>query len=173
MLLHRDCVIVTPPKCASTSLHTTLCEHNGFAHIYGRYGNAYGPHVTHVHDDFRDRPIYLIVRDPYERLISLWQNWCRVYGEVTLDWYCHWLMSEWKDPGLSFFTMNLKSWIVHDDVDYKLVPLNCLNSWVFDKFKIELSKLNIYKFPTQLTDDLKQLVQPWVEPDLELIHSTK
>lgn len=88
MIIFKDppLAIITPPKNASTSLHTLLCSPEiGGIHTIGPMPGpepvAIERHTMVIHRDWvkECRPV-IVVRDPYERAVSLWQHGIR-YGK--------------------------------------------------------------------------------------------
>lgn len=90
IILHRyRAAILTPPKCASTSLHVALCRppHDG-SWICGtdpRWGEVDKHCLSPIPAGYA---VHAIVRHPASRVVSLYHDWCRVrayYGQATGD----------------------------------------------------------------------------------------
>ena len=73
-------VLITPPKCASISLHVSLPAYGGIQ-VYGPQGDdssyPIGPHTSHIPSHAQDYRAYVVYRNPYDRLVSLWYEFAR------------------------------------------------------------------------------------------------
>lgn len=81
---HLKKLIITPPKCGSTSLNEFLCRppYNGYV-LVGPMGNisyndgqlnieAYDHHTNVIPNGLENYEKYAVVRHPLDRLVSLW-----------------------------------------------------------------------------------------------------
>lgn len=110
MIIFKDppLAIITPPKNASTSLHMFLCS----PEIGGIH--AIGPmpmpepvdierHTVFIHRDWlaECRPVF-VVRNPYERAVSLWKHGIK-YGNYQKDYTGNFIgfVRDWLKPNAS------------------------------------------------------------------------
>jgi hypothetical protein len=93
VLQDRRLVIVTPPKTASTALHQALCG-PGRPGLWLRDA-ARDKHLTSIPEPYRDWPALITVRNPFDRVVSLWHDYARVrayWGKETPS-FGGWAMS--------------------------------------------------------------------------------
>ena len=78
ILVKKQVVILTPPHTASRYLRETLCtqEYDGFFCV-GPWAidHKLDHHSMVIPHEFRDWPTYLIIRNPFTRLIGLWHHY--------------------------------------------------------------------------------------------------
>lgn len=87
IILHdAKTLIITPNKCASTSLHMYFCNKPDTIWMNGPVGETWtmSQHTTMIPSNFSSYRKVLIVRNPWERLVSLW-NHQRKYGWPIVD----------------------------------------------------------------------------------------
>lgn len=80
LLLDRRIVIITPPKTASDSLHHLFCAcppWNGQC-LIGRHHGVIDKHFPEVPLEADGFKVLLTVRNPYDRLVSLWLHKARL-----------------------------------------------------------------------------------------------
>ena len=95
MILLEKCrtLIITPPKCGTHSLHLALCrEPYGGVTVIGPSmgGGRIDRHVTTIPCEADDFTIVAVVRNSYDRLVSLWHHLVRfdaMHGRGTMAFY--------------------------------------------------------------------------------------
>ena len=71
----KKLLILTPPKCGSTSLHALLCQQENSVFIIGpQLDGRIDKHTSRIPFDFRNYKRYIVVRDPYTRFLSLYKH---------------------------------------------------------------------------------------------------
>ena len=109
ILPEQKVVIVTPPKCGSTSLHEMFCvqQSSGLFVVDA----AHDKHTTIVPWNFCRFRLAMVVRNPFDRLRSLWLHWRRfvdarcefetfihslIKGDIT-NWFYSWRLVDFMD----------------------------------------------------------------------------
>lgn len=93
--LETKTLIVTPPKCACTSLHKFFCEQHKGIYIVGPSGadGRVDKHTPITPMEFEGWRKLLVVRHPLDRLVSLWHHCVRYrareYAAGTWDFAEH------------------------------------------------------------------------------------
>jgi hypothetical protein len=80
LLIDHRTVILTPPKTASDTLHRVFCSGppwNGLA-VVGPHHGVVDKHYPHVPNEAFGFRVLLTVRNPFDRLVSLWHHRCRL-----------------------------------------------------------------------------------------------
>jgi hypothetical protein len=159
-LLDKKLLILTPPKCGSTSLHTYLCQHVDSVFIIGpQLDGRIDKHTGRIPFDFRNYKRYLVVRNPYTRFISLYKHHLLFNQYKSVDEF---IKTYHKNP----FNQNIS------DV-YKIQ----FNYWKLENLSQCLKDAGIsYKVPLLneseersegLTLEQKIKISQWAKPDCE------
>jgi hypothetical protein len=158
--------ILTPGKCGSTVLHKTLCEqHNLAAYAINFQGSGLGnldyfqKHTMIVPPWVKE--VYIVVRNPYKRLGSLWRHACAFWFKGTLEEYVAQVV-EPRDPTLWFYW-----WTINDYNPPPAVPIRLenLGQWVKERFGVEL--VDERRTQVELSRELIERVREWARPDCE------
>lgn len=87
--------IYTPPKTGSTSLHSALCKDGPFVYVVGPQFETGEIEKHTVHRPYfgANAKYYMVVRNPYDRLLSLWRHAVYYHGakgpfERFFQYYC-------------------------------------------------------------------------------------
>jgi hypothetical protein len=109
VLPEKKALIITPPKCGSTSIHQHFAKEGVF--VIGPQGDDgdIDKHTNKIPFDFRDFKKYIIVRNPIDRFVSLWNHYCQwikicplwVYQEnlFSASWFYRWTLNHYDVPG--------------------------------------------------------------------------
>lgn len=88
VLKKHEVVIFTPPNTKSRPLHDALCDAKGAYWVLGTNSHAIGtPHTTVVPNEFKSYKRALLVRNPYTRMLSLYQKYLRNHEPSTVRPY--------------------------------------------------------------------------------------
>ena len=88
VLKKYEVVIFTPPNTKSRPLHEALCDMSGAYWVLGTNSHAIGtPHTTVVPNEFKSYKRALLVRNPYTRMLSLYQKYLRTHQPSTVRPY--------------------------------------------------------------------------------------
>lgn len=92
-LREHNLLIITPPKCGSTSVHRTLCERGTGVYVMGP---CYGFIEKHVWQSFplwaKDCRKAVLVRHPWARIASFYGHH-RKYETPAIEWFDDWANS--------------------------------------------------------------------------------
>lgn len=79
LLVEHRTVILTPPKCGSVSLYDALRmpPWNGLMVVQQHHG-VLDKHGMELPNEALDSRVLLVIRNPYDRLVSLWHHFCRI-----------------------------------------------------------------------------------------------
>ena len=94
LLIERRIVILTPPKTASDSLHRALCSGYGGVMVVGdsMYPGNVDKHTTKIPNEASGFKVLATVRQPLDRLVSLYCHYARTESEF----YGRWSMAFWE-----------------------------------------------------------------------------
>lgn len=108
MLWDKKILILTPSKCSSTTIRTTLCTELKAQAILGPQGpwrefhdfpDNVGKHSAHVPFDARNWQKYMMWRDPFDRFVSLWKHYCKYTSDnLSLERFTD-LVIKWRNSG--------------------------------------------------------------------------
>lgn len=88
VLKKYEVVIFTPPNTCSLPLHEALCDMTGAYWVLGTNSDAIGTsHTTVVPNEFKSYKRALLVRNPYTRMLSLYQKYLRTHQPSTVRPY--------------------------------------------------------------------------------------
>jgi len=175
-------LIITPPKCATHSLHLGLCrEPYGGVTVIGPSmgGGRVDRHTTAIPCEADDFSIVAVVRNPYDRLVSLWHHLVRfdaMHGRGTMAFYMFAAHVGRRDPntvaGDPMYGWNLYNHLAGVPKRTKYVRLESLREDLaalgiaLDKLPHELAS---QRRPWQdyYDDGLLATVELWAKPDCE------
>jgi hypothetical protein len=175
-------VILTPPKCGTHSLHAALCrEPHGGVTVIGPSMNGRGidRHATQIPNEAEDCQIVAVVRNPFDRLVSLWHHLVRFdayHGRATMAFYIFAAHVGRRDTntiaGDPMYGWNLCDYLAGVPERTKFVKLESLREdlaalgILIDKLPHELAS---HRRPWREYYDagLVATVEPWARPDCE------
>jgi hypothetical protein len=164
-LTNQKLLIFTPPKTASTSMHHALSQMKGAIWIMSDEPGV-EKHTTTIPAMFENYQRIVVVRNPYQRFLSLW-------GHHQKD--C-------LEAGRDFGTIERHAvkvaarehWFL-ENISERYGSLGCENYWqiehirdAFDRYKIPiwLPEMNRNTFARQkMTDKLYDILRDWGNPD--------
>ncbi len=158
ILPDRHVVIITPPKCGSTSIHTYYQERGGIWCI-GPQGDKQeiDKHTVHVPFQFKDYRKYVVIRNPKDRFLSLYYHYCRwdlnvdyhryvtAYEMNLLQWFYQWTIADLVKPLLS---------------DYELIDIEDFE----EVFRVSIPKLHVAQ--NKRPQDKLIVPDSWIECDI-------
>lgn len=174
----RKIAIMTPPKCATSSLHTVFCTPPFDGMVYVGPSPT-GPgiwdrHIAHWPNETASYRRLVVTRDPLDRLVSLYLFWARSMagrGNATpsFERFVDLVLEEKIAP---LYRLNLSRWIgeCHYHATLRLESLNAdlereglLVSALpkLDRSYRGISSLEFYQ------DDLLERVKEWAMPDCD------
>jgi hypothetical protein len=122
-LEEQKIILMTPNKCASSTLHEVFCHSpwNGL-YVIGPQGpwkscgfnaiNVIGKHTTELCWEHKEWKKYIVIRDPFDRFISLWKHYCKYHDvDVTLEQFVD-LVVSWQGP--EYYKMWFYTWTIRD-----------------------------------------------------------
>jgi hypothetical protein len=167
LLNAQKILIFTPNKCASTSLNETLTGKMNAQMILGPqgpwrqhgfdYDDCIGKHSMFVPFWCQNWEKWLIVRDPYDRFISLWKHYCRYHEhDVDLEHFIG-IVTQYKmnPPKGWFYTQRMRDFIDQSPQGTRIVDVKDLN--------ILAQRLGLESFPKLHTtehEDYKSYYTP-------------
>lgn len=84
----KNTLIVTPPKCGSTSLHIMLCGEYGYRLDAFQLGEVdVGKHTTYIPYEAKRYKKLCLVRNPQDRFQSLYNHYRRYVREIDPQTY--------------------------------------------------------------------------------------
>lgn len=135
MIIANKHVFITPPRTGSTILHSLLCPpHTYVIGPQGFVGEECDKHTLHIPFHGEDKEIVFMVREPVERLSSLWRHYCLFHGHVEFDAFCHLVL----DGRISWFykyTLYDYYRVVKDKVNI-LLDIQNIPSFLFRHYSI-------------------------------------
>lgn len=179
--------IITPPKCASTSLHTYLCDQQNNVYVVGPQlvGDHSEKHTTVLpygvrwpeqHPKLNKKyQIGLVVRNPYARAVSLWghaRDWDDLI-HVEFDHFVKHILMPVQQPFLS----STISRIMHN-FEKPVAKLFHVESLVEDFTAIgadmssfpHYNKVDHPPYTELYTQELMDLVYYWGQKDFQDYH---
>lgn len=88
VLSKQEVVIFTPPNTCSRPVHKALCRLAGAYWVLGTNSHAVGtPHTTVVPNEFKSFKKALLVRNPYTRMLSLYNKYLKDHAPSTVRPY--------------------------------------------------------------------------------------
>lgn len=182
-LPRENLVIVTPPKCASTTLHVALCQQvDGAIWIEGPLPHAPGDassvhqHCVTVPGYFDRCRVAMTWRNPYERAVSLYammqeRGTDAPIGQYVADlgagrvdrWFWGWNQSEYaRRVTCAGQPRSVNHWLRLDNLAADLAAAGV---------RADLDRLNVRPADAwSRVLDSKQILdlRPWASPDLRL-----
>ena len=159
MIYNKDYVLICPPKCGTFSVNSHL--------LSNFYWKQYSliPHSPFIQEDILEgRKVLLIVRNPYERFISMYEFLRNIFAldryqnffkfnilEMTFKQFLVFYKEKRKSSFESFFTENFYDRLTADELHYEIY-LNFLRS--FKEYKKISKPDNIIKLEN-LNEDFK------------------
>ncbi len=160
----KKLVIITPPKCGSSSLHSLLCHRLGAAYVMGpSLDGTVEKHTCVVPWQARSEgyTVLCLVRNPLTRALSLFDHAHRWEPQFAETFFCdfvrHTLMS-----GRWLFASPITAWLAHSNTSIDgVVKLESIQSW--------LRSIGIeHEMPKQNSSDVgPRTILPWAAADLE------
>lgn len=141
ILQNQKLIIITPPKTGSNTLHIEQIP--GSIWVYGYAGHdttAITQHCTLIPGAmFDDYPIWMVVRDPYQRAYSLYKH--QVAYNKFKGTFQEWIISRLPRPDNFFFQPC--SWFA--DNTYRLHAGACKKVRVIGHLKLETLESDLKK----------------------------
>lgn len=173
--MERNLLIYTPPKCASTMLHNTLCKQNDWIYVMGpQFDDCHIEKHTHcvpfpMKQQPDDATRILMWRDPYERALSLYGHylhWWRV--DVPFRYF----LEKVVHPGVYEF---LSATVYDFEQRCQMLPTHYVKVGDWDKLRelgvplpIDLRRVNTSDKRGAVYDDwCRDFVAYWMKKDFD------
>lgn len=164
LLPDKEILLITPPRCGSTSLHHALCQESNGVYIMGPQLDAARPIEKHTfaipHQAIHYKK-YIVVRNPYDRISSFYHHYCK-YSKNPIGFrdYIEQRVIPHIDPDCYPITSILLEYDAYLKIEQINVQLKIIG------IDVEIPKLNVSDIKDiPWTNDLEYLIKIWGSND--------